>query len=153
MLEYAVRPYQTPNSQGKVIIPSTPGASTQRATITWGAKNSAIPQANKGFNVTCCSEQLEELERQGETAQIPISETQQTQGYVEVFRSNQLKLKKKSNDSSHPCDSPLDQYLGAEFGLDDTGDTTIDLGWAGTPDADTDQCGVTWKLNNNTTAA
>jgi hypothetical protein len=152
MLEYAVRPYQTPNSQGKIIIPSTPGSSTQRATITWGAKNSAVPQANKGFNVVCCSEQLEELERQGETVQIPITQQQVDVGHMEVFRSNQLKLKKKSNDSSHPCDSPLDQYLGAEFGLDDTGDTHIDLGWVGTVDA-ADQCGVSWKLNNNTTGA
>lgn len=150
MLEYAVRPYQTPNSQGKIIIPSTPGSSSQRATITWGAKNSAIPSANKGFNVQCCNEQLDEVERQGETVQIPVSQSEVDTGYVEVFRSNQLKLKKKANNN--PCDSPLDQYLGAEFGLDDTGDTTIDLGWAGTPDP-SDQCNVGWKLNNNTAAA
>jgi hypothetical protein len=152
MLEYAVRPYQTPNSQGKIIIPSTPGNTTQRATITWGAQNS-IPTANKGFNVVCCSEQLDELERQGETVQIPITQAQVDQGHMEVFRANELRLKKKSNDSSHPCDSPLDQYLGAEFGLDDTGDTSIDLGWAGTPDAETDQCQARWRLSNNTTGA
>jgi hypothetical protein len=151
MLEYAVRPYQTPNSQGKIIIPATPGSSSQRATITWSAKNSSLPQANKGFNVQCCSEQLNEIERQGETVQIPISQQQIDDGHMEVFRSNKLKLNKKSNDS-HPCDSPLDQYLGAEFGLDDTGDTSIDLGWAGTPDADS-QCQTTWALNNNTTGA
>jgi hypothetical protein len=153
MLEYAVRPYQTPNSQGKIIIPSTPGSTTQRATITWGAQ-STIPPANKGFNVVCCSEQLNELERQGETVRIQSQQADDdtSPSYVDVFRSNKLKLNKKSNDS-HPCDSPLDQYLGAEFGLDDTGDATIDLGWAGTPDADTSQCGVTWALNNNTAAA
>jgi hypothetical protein len=152
MLEYAVRPYQTPNSQGKIIIPATPGSSSQRATITWSAKNSSLPQANKGFNVQCCSEQLNELARTGEIAQIPISQEQQDKGYVEVFRSKQLKLNKKSNDGSHPCDSPLDQYLGAEFGLDDTGDTSIDLGWAGTEDASS-HCGVVWSLNNNTAAS
>jgi hypothetical protein len=151
MLEYAVRPYQTPNSQGKIIIPSTPGSSSQRATITWGAKNSAIPQANKGFNVVCCSEQLDEVEREGEVVQIPITQAQVDQGHMEVFRANKLKHNKKSNDS-HPCDSPLDQYLGAEFGLDDTGDTHIDLGWAGTVDEDS-KCHVTWALNNNTAAA
>jgi hypothetical protein len=150
MLEYAVRPYQTPNSQGKIIIPSTPGSTTQRATITWGAKNSSIPKAG-GFNVQCCSEHLDELERQGETVRITDPNPDSTDAsYIDVFRSNQLKLNKKANNN--PCDSPLDQYLGAEFGLDDTGDTTIDLGWAGTPDAG-DQCGVSWKLNNNTAAA
>jgi hypothetical protein len=151
MLEYAVRPYQTPGSQGKIIIPSTPGSSSQRATITWSGQSSVTTQ-NKGFNVVCCSEQLDEIERQGETVKIPISQEQVDQGHMEVFRANELKLKKKSNDSSHPCDSPLDQMLGAEFGLDDTGDTTIDLGWAGTPDAETDQCQARWRLNNNTTA-
>jgi hypothetical protein len=146
MLEYAVRPYQTPNSQGKIIIPSTPGSSSQRATITWGAKNSAIPQANKGFNVVCCSEKLNEIERQGEW--VKIEQDGEPENFVWVFRAYQLKHTKKSNDS-HPCDSPLDQYLGAEFGLDDTGDTHIDLGWAGTEDPDT-HCAVTWELNNNT---
>lgn len=150
MLEYAVRPYQTPNSQGKIIIPSTPGKATQRATITWGAKNSQVPKADTGFNVQCCNEQLQEMTREYEIAQIPVSQAQVDQGYVEVARSKVVTLHKKMNNN--PCDSPLDTYLGAEFGLDDTGDMNIDLGWAGTVDKD-EQCGVKWALNNNTVAA
>jgi hypothetical protein len=150
MLEYAVRPYQTPGSQGKIIIPSTPGSSSQRATITWSAQSSVTPQ-NNGFNVTCCGEHLDELTREYEVVQIPVTQAQVDEGHLDVARSNKLTLHKKLQ--SNKCDSPLDQYLGAEFGLDDTGDVFVDLGWAGTPDADTDQCRVTWALNNNTTGA
>jgi hypothetical protein len=150
MLEYAVRPFTTPNSQGKIIIPSTPGATTARATITWGATG-LIPNAQpQGFNVQCCNYKVEEIERQGEIAQIPIKQEDIDQGHTSVFRSNTLKHKQTQ---SNKCDSPLDQMLGLEFGLDDSGDTSIDLGWAGTPDKDDEACGVTWKLNNNTTAA
>lgn len=149
MLEYAVRPYQTPNSQGKIIIPSTPSATSERAVLTWGATGT-IPKANPtGFNVVCCSEKLQELSREGEIIRIFGTNSDD---YVDVFRANKLTHKKKSNDS-HPCDSPLDQYLGQEFGLDDSGDMTIDLGWAGTDDTPENDCGVTWQLNNNTTAA
>jgi hypothetical protein len=150
MLEYAVRPYQTPNSQGKIIIPSTPGATTARATITWGATG-LIPNAQpQGSNVQCCNYKVQELERQGEIAQIPIKQEDIDQGHTSVFRSNTLKLKQQTNNK---CDSPLSQALGQEFGLDDTGDTTINLGWAGTPDQSDEACGVQWKLNNNTAAA
>jgi hypothetical protein len=148
MLEYAVRPFTTPNSQGKIIIPSTPGATTARATITWGATG-LIPNAQpQGFNVQCCNYQVQEIQRKGQV--VRITQPDNTDNYVDVFRSNELKHKQTQ---SNKCDSPLDQMLGLEFGLDDTGDTTIDLGWAGTPDQTDEACGVTWKLNNNTAAA
>jgi hypothetical protein len=150
MLEYAVRPYQTPDSHGRIIIPSTPTSTSERAVLTWGATGTVPNAQPQGFNVVCCNYKVEEIERQGEIAQIPITQEDIDQGHTQVFRSNQLKHKQTK---SNKCDSPLDQYLGQEFGLDDTGDVTVDLGWAGTPDASDEACGVTWKLNNNTTAA
>lgn len=147
MLEYAVRPYQTPNSQGKVKIPATRGTTTARATITWGAKNSSIPSPATTVNVQCCSDQLDELQREGET--VRITQPDNPDNYVDVFRSKKLTLNKKSADN---CQTPLDQYLGAEFGLGATGDENIDLGFAGDV-PDSTNCGQTWNLNNNTAAA
>ena len=149
MLEYAVRPYQTPNSQGKIIIPSTPGATNQRATITWGSQASNVPQPELGkdFTVICCSEELREVNRLGEYVRIYNKDDHDQ--FVDVFRARKLFHTKPKNN---PCDSPLDQALGQSFGLDDGGDMTIDLGFAGTVLPE-DKCKVTWNLNNNTTGA
>lgn len=152
MLEYAVRPFTSPNSLGKIIIPATPGSTTQRARITWGAKSTNVPtpEVSNDFQVICCSEQLHELERTVEVVDIPIELTSEDSGKVTVARSKTVKLRKHMNNNK--CDSPLDTYLGAEFGLDDSGDTSIDLGFAGTEKAG-EKCGAIWNLNNNTTAA
>jgi hypothetical protein len=150
MLEYAVRPFATPNSFGKIIIPSTPSAGNQRATITWGSKttNAPTPSLSNNFSVICCTEELTEVDREGEHVQIPITDPEGDEPHVTVFRSNKLRLHKPKNN---PCDSPLDQALGQSFGLDDSGDVTIDLGFAGTETLQ-QQCGAIWHLDNNTAA-
>lgn len=151
MLEYAVRPFTTPNSAGKIIIPSTPSAKNQRATITWGTKSTNVPEPSlsNDFSVVCCTEELSEVDRMGEEVQIPIGQAQTDTGHLTVFRSNRLRLHKPKNN---PCDSPLDQALGQEFGLDDSGDVTINMGFAGTEKLE-EKCGAIWHLNNNTTGA
>src|SRR5215471_13577937 len=120
MLEYAVRPFTSPNAQGKIIIPATPGATNQRARITWGAKSTNIPDptVSDDFSVVCCSDQLHELEREVEVVSIPIQDPEGAAPHVEVARSKTVKLLKQLQNN--PCDSPLDTYLGAEFGLDDS---------------------------------
>jgi hypothetical protein len=151
MLEYAVRPFTSPNAQGRIIIPATPGATTQRARITWGAKSTNVPtpQVSDDFQVICCSDQLHELERTVDVVEIPIVQTDDSTGKVTVARSKTVKLRKEMKNNQ--CDSPLDTYLGAEFGLDDSGDTSIDLGFSGT-EKPGEKCGAIWNLNNNTAA-
>src|SRR5215475_3050358 len=109
MLEYAVRPYQTPDSHGKIIIPSTPGSTTQRATITWGSKTTNVPQPELGkdFTVVCCTEELQEINRLGEY--VRIYNPNNHDNFVDVFRARELTHTKPKNN---PCDSPLDQALG-----------------------------------------
>src|SRR5215831_5257500 len=137
-LEYAVRPYQTPNSHGKIIIPSTPGSTTQRATITWGSKSTNVPEPELGkdFSVVCCSEELQEINRLGEY--VRIQDQNNPDNWITVFRSRVLTHQKPKHN---PCDSPLSQALGQSFGLDDSGDMTIDLGFAGTETLE-DKCQV-----------
>jgi hypothetical protein len=103
-----------------------------------------LGEPTKDFTVQCCTEELKEVERQGETMRLTGSDGE---SYIDVFRSNRLKLHKPKNN---PCDSPLDQALGQSFGLDDSGDVTIDLGFAGTEPLE-EQCGAIWHLSNNTT--
>jgi len=147
MLEYAVRPFATPNSFGKIIIPSTPSAGNQRATITWGSKSTNVPTPEQtSLTVICCTEELTEFDRQGEVLRTTGNDGE---SYIDWFRANRLKLHKPKNN---PCDSPLDQALGQEFGLDDSGDVTINMGFAGTV-TEEQKCGAIWHLNNNTTGA
>jgi hypothetical protein len=152
MLEYAVRPFTTPNSHGKIVIPSTPGATNQRATITWGSKatNVPVPEQTGDFNVVCCTEHLNEIQREVDIVQIPIQDPEGANPHVTVARSKKVILRTPLH--SNPCDSPLDQALGAEYGLDDTGDVTINLGFAGTVKPQ-EKCGAIWELNNNTSGA
>lgn len=152
MLEYAIRPFTSPNAQGRIIIPATPGSTTQRARITWGAKSTNVPtpEVSNDFQVICCSEQLHELERTVEIVRIEGPPPDDGPSYVDVARSNTVKLRKQMKNNQ--CDSPLDTYLGAEFGLDDSGDTSIDLGFAGT-EKPGEKCGAIWHLSNNTAGA
>jgi hypothetical protein len=55
--EYAVRPFESRDSQGRVIIPSTPSGH-DRATLTWGAKTSVnqVKFDKTGGDVECCKD-------------------------------------------------------------------------------------------------
>jgi hypothetical protein len=146
-LEYAVRPYQTPNSQGKIIIPSTPSATTDRATITWTGKGANLPKPTGGIGVTCCSEQLNEDLRQGTVVRIfgPDPGDGSGPSYVDVFRTTTMLLKKKSQVN---CGGWLDQYLNTEFGLDPVaGDTTVASFFQTVlPDDTSSECGTAWNF-------
>lgn len=114
-LEYAIRPYQTPNSQGKIIIPSTPGATTARATITWGAKNSVMPKAQTVGTAGCCGERNIEKTRDGDVVRIYGNDDPgdgSGPSYVDVFRTNDMWLGK---EQASTCDGPFDQFLSLEF--------------------------------------
>lgn len=141
MLEYAIRPFQSPGSHGKIIIAKTPGATTARATITWGSKTTNLPAATGGVTVQCCSDQLDEQERTGDTLRITGNDGE---SYIDVFRASSLKLNKKSADT---CSwGPIDQYLTAEYA------PFLGLTPDDPAEADTN-CTAKWNLNNNTTGA
>jgi hypothetical protein len=77
--EYAVRPFQSNDPHGRIIIPSAPAGLDQRATLTWGAKTTVNPseQPGKGIVVTThwpdnegCTETTEQLGNEMATVQV-----------------------------------------------------------------------------------
>jgi hypothetical protein len=105
--EYFVRPFQTPDSNGRVIIPSTPSGH-ERATLTWGAKTSSLPAPERtGTNVNCCGEELDEGERDGEVHK--ISSVESPGLFVLEHRPTQVKLRKKHEDK---CAADWNQMSG-----------------------------------------
>lgn len=150
-LEYAIRPYQTPNSQGKIIIPSTPGATTARATITWGAKNSVMPKAQVYGGGTCCGEKNVEQKRDGDVIRIFGNDDPgdgSGPSYVDVFRTNDMWLGKSSAST---CDGQFDQYLALEFapfgGLGQS--RAADGGWVSDDSGDGSEGGCQAKFEYN----
>ena len=104
-LEYLVRPFQSPGAHGRIVIPSSPSAGAQRATLTWGAKTApdTLPKAKSlGVNVECCNEISTEQSRKGDD--ITITATNAPENYIKVRRATEVKLKKKEDNK---CDDWL----------------------------------------------
>jgi hypothetical protein len=149
MFEYLVRPYQSPRSQGSVVIPSTPSAPTEKAVLTWGA-SATVPIQAKGinFNTACCKEESDEQSR--ETENVRIENPDDSSQYIMVARSKSLKLNKHENNN---CGDSWDQFSGV--GLEVTGAlaefaSEIASGTMAGNDQPS-QCQQTWSLKNNTT--
>lgn len=151
-LEYAFRPSTSPDSHGRIIIPSTPTATKQRATLTWGAKATMPPKVAQGPQLACCKEVNTEVPgtRKGETVRIFQNNDSTSSNWVDVNRATQVNLQKKGNNScfgSAPDDFNFTTVgdamdaLAAQFDLA-FGVTTV-----------TDSCNVTWDIANNTQAA
>jgi hypothetical protein len=145
MFEYLVRPYQSPRSQGSVVIPSTPSAPTEKAVLKWGA-SATLPVTAKGisFNTACCKEQSDEQSRESDRQQIM---GQDGVSYVWVERPKQLKLNKKEQNN---CGDNWDQFSGV--GLEVTGAlaqfaSDIASGTMAGNDQQ-NQCQQTWNLKN-----
>jgi len=142
MLEYVVRPYQSPNAQGRIIIPSTPSRTAERAVLKWGAQ-STLPQPNiTGVTLPCCQEQSDEKDRQGETVRIFGNDPE---NYVDVFRANKLSLKKQTKQE---C---TESALGSDSFVNDFADLYPDFRADFQSSIFDQQCDQTWNLNNNTT--
>jgi len=112
-LEYLVRPFQTPGAHGRIVIPSSPSAGTQRATLTWGAKiapNSLPKATTTGVNVECCNEVSTEESRKGDD--ITIKASNEPENYITVRRATEVKLRKKDDNK---CDDWLanNSYVAA----------------------------------------
>jgi hypothetical protein len=94
--EYFVRPFQSADSHGRVILPSTPSG-FERATLTWGAKVAGLPEPERtGPNVNCCGEQLDEHQRLGEVHKIVSTESPGL--FILEHRAAEVRLKKKKQD-------------------------------------------------------
>jgi hypothetical protein len=91
MLEYVVRPFQSPGAHGAIIIPSTPSGSRERATITWTAE-STLPDAKfTGIAVTSKKEDGIETGRDSEMVRIIGNDPD---NFIDVVRANKLYIDK-----------------------------------------------------------
>lgn len=148
--EYFVRPYQTPDSHGRVIIPSTPGGSRERATLTWGAKvKGTLPTPQViGFDTKCCMETLQEKDRKAETVKIVASN--EPENYITLRRATEIEFQKMHKDA---CAAFWDQFSGVGGAVDGAFaslSADIHAGGAGVVD---EQCHQTMKLQANTASA
>jgi hypothetical protein len=148
MFEYLVRPYQSPRSQGSVVIPSTPSAPTEKAVLTWGA-SATLPITAKGisFNTACCKEQSDEQSRL--TDIIRIENPDDSSQYIVVARAKQLLLNKEEKNN---CGDNWDQFSGV--GLEVSAELAIYAADIATGDTrgnqQPTQCQQEWNLKNNT---
>ena len=145
-LEYAVRPSVPLDPFGRTAIAKTPGATRERATLTWGAK-ATLPDISSAVNVACCQETSSELDRETETVRIYQNNDSSSENYVDVERAKKLHLKKNETKKCG-SDSSVGQFEFTPFDFSDfsfSGALTTDTG---------DQiCKQTWILKNNTAAA
>ena len=154
--EYFIRPFQTPDAHGRIIVPSTPSASTERATITWGgsAPGTVPTPKQSGVNVECCNETLTESSRTGNTVRINASGDEDS--YINVHRATEVKLRKKEKNN---CEGTLEKisWVNAEvksYFADLAADIhSSDAAFAPFGIDDSGECRQTLKLQPNTTAA
>lgn len=153
--EYAIRPFQSPDVHGRVIVPSSPSATPERATLTWGSTHAAtgtIPTAKSmgGTNTKCCKETINEQERAGDT--IKIAASNEPENYIMVNRAREVKLKKKDDNS---CDDWLKNNSYVAAGIIEAFSEMASLIHASDgaflPTGSTPGCDQTLKLQPNTT--
>jgi hypothetical protein len=142
-IEYAVRPSVPTNPHGATIVASTPGATRERATLTWGAK-ATLPLPSVSVQMSCCKDDLNETKRDGEVTR--ITQQDNADNFIDVFRSNKLYLDAKHDDKCDPVSvaGGTDSFAPSAF---ETG------GFEPTDDGSIKQCKTTWTLKNNTAAA
>jgi hypothetical protein len=157
--EYFVRPFQSPDSHGRIIIPSVPGG-TQRATLTWGAKTSIVPTSlqhqvrfqyvhDPNDPVTCCTEQLDEQDRDTDT--IKITSTSDPDAWITVKRATQLRVDKKAANTCNgqpPWEPQIDQ--SAQSVLDNM---ATEAAFMGVREPTVEKCRTVLNLKANTTGA
>jgi hypothetical protein len=155
--EYFVRPFQSRDSFGRIILPSTPGDSVEKATLTWGSSASTTPgtlpkPTSLGVNIRCCNEELTENTRTGNT--LRIHATNEPESYIDVHRATEVVLRKK--EENH-CDDWLmnNSYVasGVSQAFSDLSSLIHASDDAFKPSGSSPECQQTMKLNPNTTPA
>jgi hypothetical protein len=145
-IEYIVRPHQTPNIYGSIIIPSTPSPGRERATIMWGGAGT-MPEIkdtneNVNFDTVCCQEHLDELDRTSERTKV----FNDAGDWIEVERPTTLRLKKK--DQNHCLSGPAVENSGILQAVSDALDEFADQIHQGTTATGGGNCSVGWKFKN-----
>jgi hypothetical protein len=114
-LEYVVRPYQSPDANGAVIIPSTPSGSRQSATLKWGA-TATIPEiTGENFNMVCCKEASTEQDRTSDTVRVFQNGDSTSDNWVDLERAKTMDLQKKENNN---CGDNWDDISGVSQQID-----------------------------------
>jgi len=102
--EYFVRPFESRDVHGRVVIPSAPQGFDQRATLTWGNKTSLDSMGKKGISVSthwpddpqnqedCCKEEFQEKDRKKTT--VKITDSSEPENWILVNRATELSLDK-----------------------------------------------------------
>jgi hypothetical protein len=120
MLEYLVRPFQSPAANGAIIIASTPTASKEIAQLTWSA---APIEADKigytGFQISCCDEQHTENSRDFSTIRITGNDPE---NWIDVQRANKLYMDKTGDTSK--CQAAAQTASSTDAGSGAGGSTT-----------------------------
>jgi hypothetical protein len=148
-IEYIVRPYQTPNVYGSIIIPSTPSSGRERATIIWGGSGTMpeVKESSDGvnFEVVCCQEQLDELDRTSERKRIFNNNDASSGDWVDVDRPLTMRLKKK--EKNHCLPGPHLEETGVQQEISDAISDFADAIHSGTTSGGKN-CGASWKFKN-----
>lgn len=114
-LEYAVRPFQSRDSAGRTIIPSTP-TGVERATLTWGSTHAAsgtLPTPKTmGTNTQCCKETMTQDGAEASGASVLINGPDAGGVTIPVQRSDVVQTKKQDKNE---CDDWLknNSYVAA----------------------------------------
>jgi O-succinylbenzoate synthase len=151
--ESFVRPYQSPGALRRTIIAATPGATKDRAHLTWGVTSDAkITRTREGFNVECCKKTIKQTDHKNSdfenvTIEAPAGGPSDGQK-VEFQRANKLAFDSKHTNS---CISDWDQMSGVAFGVSEAlAEFEADMSFAG--DGTTDEtCKMEWSLTNTPT--
>jgi hypothetical protein len=144
-LEYAVRPFQTADSHGAIIIPSTSAGTRERATITWGAK-ATMPNANAGINfqVQCCKSTATEKNRKNDRVRITGSDGE---SYVDVDRAYQMEL---NTENKNNCDDPSSQWSGVTQAMnEDMASWVSDFASIDFSNSLEGTCAATWNFSRS----
>lgn len=146
MLEYIVRPFQAPDSHGRIIIHSTPKETAETAILTWGGE-ADLPDVvfyEQGFNTRKRREDYKELNRDAETVRIEGTSDDSGNVYVDVKRANKVYFDKEESGGRS-------SYVG-QAGQAYTVNSTPP-GLSTTSAADPEKLKATMTLSNNTAAA
>jgi hypothetical protein len=145
-LEYVIRPYQSPNPFGTILIPSTP-TQADRATLTWGATaQGTMPPAQAKptpmtYQFQCCQEKLNEQSRVNDSVRITGNDGE---SYVDVDRPRVVKLQKNTAQS---CASPLEQISDVFQGINQVLDEFANDIKYGDTTRIPDECHTEWDLS------
>jgi hypothetical protein len=141
-LEYAVRPFQTADSHGAIIIPSTPVGTRERATITWGAKATMPSASGMSFVVQCCKNDLTEKDRKNHNVRVSGSDGE---SYMDVDRAYQLTLDTQNKNN---CDDNASQSWGVAQAINkDMAEWAADFAGIDAQSGINNSCAATWNLS------